>query len=111
MAIFIYSLMKIIELKDGLRRVDAEGSIIDIGEERSVNLKAGGEARVQESTLQDDSGSIKLSLWNDHIDSIKIGSKVIVGNGYVNSWQGEIRLNVGRYGSLTVDGAVVQSNS
>ena len=44
-------------------------------------------------------------------DSIKIGSKVIVGNGYVNSWQGEIRLNVGRYGSLTVDGAVVQSNS
>ena len=55
-------------LRDGQRKIDVEGTISDIAEAREVNLRAGGSARVTEAVLTDQSGSIKLSLWNDQIE-------------------------------------------
>ena len=52
--------------------------------------------------LKDETGQIKLSLWDDQIDMVKQGSKVRITNGYTNSFRGELRLNVGRYGKLEV---------
>ena len=94
--------MIIKDLRDGMRRVDAEGEISEMTDPRTVNLKTGGEARVADCMLRDDSGQIKLSLWDDQIDMVKQGSKVRVTNGYTNSFRGEVRLNVGRYGRLEV---------
>jgi replication factor A1 len=94
--------LKISELRDGMNRVDVEGAILNKSESRTVNLRRGGQAIVADCTLQDDSGSVKLSLWDDMIDQVKPGDKVVVENGYINSFRGEIRLNVGRYGRLQV---------
>ena len=94
--------MNVRDLRDGMRRVDAEGEIVEMAEPRTVNLRTGGEARVADCMLKDDSGQIKLSLWDDQIDMVKQGSKVRVTNGYTNSFRGELRLNVGKYGKLEV---------
>ena len=94
--------MNVADLRDGMRRVDAEGEIVEMSEPRSVNLRTGGEARVVDAQLKDGTGQIKLSLWDDQIDMVKQGSKVRVLNGYTNSFRGEVRLNVGRYGKLEV---------
>ena len=93
-------MVKISELKDNMRKVDVEGEIADISESRSVNLRVGGQAKVADATLKDEETSIKLTLWDDQIDQVHVGSKVKVENGYTNSFRGEIRLNVGRYGKL-----------
>ncbi len=95
-------MVKIAELKDNMRRVDVEGEIADIGETRSVNLRVGGQAKVADATLKDEEKSIKLTLWDDQIEQVHVGSKVKVENGYTNSFRGEIRLNVGRYGKLNL---------
>lgn len=94
--------MNIKDLRDGMRRVDAEGEIAEIAEPRTVNLKSGDEARVADCMLRDESGQIKLSLWDDQIDQVKPGSRVRITNGYTNSFRGELRLNVGKYGRLEV---------
>lgn len=94
--------LKIVELKDGMRRVDVEGTILEKGEPRTVNLRAGGQATVVECKIGDDSGSIKLSLWDDLIDKVNVGDRVKIENGYVSSFRGELRLNVGRYGRLYI---------
>jgi replication factor A1 len=94
--------MNIKDLRDGMRRVDAEGEIAEMAEPRSVNLKSGDQARVADCMLRDDSGQIKLSLWDDQIDQVRQGSRVRITNGYTNSFRGELRLNVGRYGKLEV---------
>jgi replication factor A1 len=85
-----------------MRRVDAEGEIVEISEPRTVNLRQGGEARVADTMLKDETGQIKLSLWDAQIDLVKQGSKVRVTNGYTNSFRGELRLNVGKYGKLEI---------
>lgn len=94
--------MRISEIRSGMSRVSVEASVVSISEPRTVNLRDGGTAKVADCTIQDDSGQIKLSLWEDQIDQVKAGSKITVENGYSRSFRGETTLNVGRYGKLNV---------
>ena len=91
------------QLRSGMTRLDTvEGTIESISEPRTVNLKAGGQAQVVDAILKDETGQIKLTLWDAQIKMVKAGSKVTVENGYINSFKGENSLNVGKYGKLNV---------
>lgn len=95
--------MKIAELRDGLRRIDVEAQIIEVSEPREVSSKFTGETyKVAEATIKDDSGTIKLVLWNEQIGQVKVNDTIKIENGYIKSFRGEIQLNVGRYGKLTI---------
>ena len=92
--------MNISELKTGMRGVSVVGKIVSISEPRTVNLRAGGTAQVADAVLSDDTGSIKLSLWDSQINQVKQGDKVSVENGYIQSFRGENSLNIGKYGKI-----------
>jgi replication factor A1 len=92
--------MKIADLKGEQSRVDVEGEIVDKGDIRSVNLRAGGTSNVADCTIRDESGSIKLTLWGDQINTVDVGDKVRIENGYTKAFRGEVQLNIGRYGKL-----------
>lgn len=91
--------MKIKELNAGQGNVEVEGTIKEIGETRTFN-KFGKDLSVANAILQDDSGSIKLTLWNDDVNRFKDGDKIKVVNGYVNEFQGEKQLTSGKFGSI-----------
>jgi len=91
------------QLRSGMTKLDTvEGTIESISEPRTVNLKAGGQAQVADAIIKDETGQIKLTLWDAQIKMVKPGSKVTVENGYINSFKGENSLNVGKYGKLNV---------
>ena len=92
--------MKIADLKGEQSKVDVEGEVVEKGETRTVNLRAGGQSDVADCTIKDDSGTIKLTLWGEQINSVDVGDKVKVENGYTKSFRGELQLNIGRYGKL-----------
>ncbi len=94
--------MKISELKSGMRRVSLSATVKEISEPREVMTKFGEASRVATAVISDESGSIKLTLWNKDIDKVSANSQVQVENGYVTTFRGENQLNVGRYGKLTV---------
>ncbi len=96
--------MKIIELKPGMRRVEIDARVVEVGETREVTTRFGEVSKVATATVADDSGSVKLSLWNEQIDQVKPNDNIKIENGYVTSFRGEAQLNVGRYGKLTVAG-------
>jgi len=83
-----------------MRRVDISGEITAMPDNRIVSLKAGGTATVCDATFSDGSSNIKLSLWDDDIKKCKVGDRVRVENGYTNSYRGEVKLNIGRFGKL-----------
>ena len=93
--------MKISDLKPRQNNVDVEGEVKSIEEAREFH-KFGKVGRVGNAILADDSGEIKLTLWNDDIDKVKVGSKVKITNGYVNEFQGEKQLTSGRFGKLEI---------
>jgi len=94
--------MMIKDLRDGMRTVEVEGEVIDISSSREVSLRTGGQAKVADAILKDDSGTIKLSLWDAQIEQVAKGARVKVTNGYINTFRGERQLNVGRYGKLDI---------
>jgi replication factor A1 len=59
--------------------------------------------KVATAVIADETGTVKLALWNDQINRVNVNDKVKVENGYVTSFKGEIQLNVGKYGKLTVE--------
>jgi replication factor A1 len=79
-----------------------EGIIGSISEPRTVNLKTGGQAQVVDAILKDDTGEIKLTLWDAQIKMVKQGSKIRIEIGYISTFRGENSLNVGKYGKLEV---------
>lgn len=92
------------QLKSGMTKLDkVEGTVENIGEPRTVNLKAGGQAQVADAILKDETGQIKLTLWDAQIKMVKAGSKVSIENGYISSFKGENSLNVGKFGKLNVE--------
>ena len=94
--------MKIVELRPGMKRVDLKGTIVEISERREVTTRFGDVSRVATAVLADESGRIKMSLWNENIDKVSVNSTVQIENGYVTTFRGENQLNVGRYGKITV---------
>ena len=97
--------MTISELSAGQGNVNVEGTIGEVGEVKTFN-KFGKELIVANAILKDDSGTIKLTLWNDEASKFKEGDQVKIENGYVNEFQGEPQLTAGKFGKIElVDGA------
>jgi len=95
--------MKIKELTNGLKRVNVEAKVLEKTATREVMSRYKNETlRVATAIISDDTGQIKLTLWNDQIEEVNENDTVKIENGYVTSFRGEIQLNVGKYGQLTV---------
>lgn len=94
--------MKVAELKPGMKGVNLIGRIEEISAPRQVTTRFGGMSRVADAILSDESGAVRMSLWNEQIDQVRPGDSIKVENGYVTSFRGEMQLNVGRYGKLSV---------
>jgi len=86
-----------------MRRVDLEAQVIQKSETREVRSRYTNETyRVADATMEDETGTVTLTLWNDQIDQVNVGDRVKIDNGYIKSFRGELQLNSGKYGSLTV---------
>ncbi len=93
--------MKISELTPGTGSVNLEAEVVGVEAPREIN-KMGRALKVANVTIQDDSGTITLVLWNDNIDRVKEGAKIKIENGYVNTWQDKSQLTLGKFGKLDV---------
>jgi len=91
------------DLQDGMKRVSVEAKVVDKGDPREVRSKYKDETyRIVDAVVADETGSIKLTLWNEQIEQVNVGDNVKIENGYVTSFKGETQLNVGKFGTLTV---------
>ena len=91
--------MNIAELQVKQGNVEVVGKIIEKAEPREFD-KFGKKGKVANAKLQDDSGAITLTLWNEQADEFNVGDTVKVSNGFVNEWQGEKQLTAGKFGKL-----------
>jgi replication factor A1 len=96
--------LKISDLRDGMKRVSVEARVDEKNEPRQVNSRYKDETyTVADVVVSDETGTIKLTLWNEQIDQVEVGNTVKVENGYITSFRGEIQLNVGKYGTMSVE--------
>jgi replication factor A1 len=96
--------LEIKDLRNGMKRVTVEAKVVEKSDPREVKSRYKDETyQVADAIIADETGSIKLTLWNEQIDQVKVDNKVKIENGYVTSFKGEVQLNVGKFGKLTVE--------
>ena len=81
--------------------ISIEGKIVNISEPRRVNTRYGPRS-VADAMLEDETGSIKLSLWEEKIESIHIGDSIKIDDAYVTEFRNELQLNIPRSGKLEI---------
>ncbi len=95
--------VKVGELTPDSRAVNVLAKIISKSEIRDIAAGRDGAAhRVSDALVADETGCIYLTLWDDNITKVNEGDMVSVKNGYINLFRGNMRLNIGRYGTLEV---------
>jgi ssDNA-binding replication factor A large subunit len=97
---------KIGDLGESMGSVNVAALATQVGEERGFVRRDGTEGKVVSVLLEDDTGTVRLSLWDDDADkaqNISEGTRIIVENGYTRSGYGGIDLNVGRNGRIHID--------
>ena len=95
------TLTKVRDLTPSSKQVNVHAKVVNVGEPKEVMGKYGDPRKVAEAVIGDDTAMITLSLWNEQIGTIAKDDVVMIDNGYVSLVRGHMRLNVGRYGSMT----------
>jgi len=94
-------IQKIADLKDGMNEVVVIGDVINVSQSRKVQRKKDGkELTIATALLQDETGQIKLNLWNEQIPKVKLHEKIRIEFGYVNSYNNTLQLNLGFAGRI-----------
>jgi replication factor A1 len=78
-----------------------EATITAISPVRDVTT-ARGPGRVADATLQDDTGTITLTLWGDDIARYSVGQKIKISDGWVKDFRGKLQISAGRTGKITI---------
>lgn len=94
--------MKIDELKPYMNDVEIKAKIAELKEAREIMTKFGTATTLTEATLEDDSGSVKLTLWGNQAEGIEEGSEVEIKGGFTKEFRDELQLGIGKKGSIKV---------
>lgn len=89
------------DLKVGQGKVNIEAVVKSIEGTRAFQ-KYGKELKVANAIISDESGNMKLTLWNDEITKVSVGDKIKITNGFVNEFNGEKQITAGKFGKLEV---------
>ncbi|MGD9396634.1 MAG: single-stranded DNA-binding protein [Candidatus Thorarchaeota archaeon] len=91
----------IAELKPGMKSVNITFKVMNTSEEREVESRKTGETyRVVDAQVGDSTGVILMPIWNETIDEIEEGVTYNLSNGYTGLFRGNLRLQLGKFGSI-----------
>lgn len=86
-----------LEARKGFDELVAD--VISVSDARDVR---NGELKVADAEIKDESGTTKLTLWNDEIGKVKTGDKIKITKGWTNEYQGNLSVSAGKFGTLEV---------
>jgi len=92
--------LNIRDLKPGMNHVNIRVRVLSISEPKQITTGTGIEHEILEAKVEDETGSTALVLWDEKIIPIKVGDALQIENGFVTSFKGEWRINVGKYGEV-----------
>jgi replication factor A1 len=85
-----------------MKQVSLKAKVVEIAKPQHVFTRFGNYASVANALLADETGTIKLCLWNEQIGSISLGDTVQIDNVNVSMFRGERQLRIGKKGTLSI---------
>jgi replication factor A1 len=91
------------DLRTGMRHVNLKAKILQVAEPKHVFTRYGNHASVAKASIADETGTIKLCLWNGQIGSVSAGDTVQIENARVSAFGGEKQMSLEKTGTLNVE--------
>jgi replication factor A1 len=88
------------DVRSGMNHVNLKAKILAVAEPRRVVTRYGNYADVAKALIADETGTIKLCLWNEQISAVSVGDTVEIGNARASMFKGERQLTLGMKGLL-----------
>jgi len=88
------------DLRTGMSQINLKAKVLEIPASKLVFTRFGNYASVANALIADETGTIKLCLWNEQISSISIGDTIQLENARASTYRGERQLNIGKNGTL-----------
>jgi replication factor A1 len=95
--------MEIKDLQANQGNIDIVAVVMTKDEPRTFE-KFGKQGRVANAMIKDETGEVKITLWNDDIDTVNIGDKIHIQNGWCSEYRDEKQLSSGKFGKIEVVG-------
>jgi len=89
-------------LRFGMKGVDVKATIVEVPPIKPVISRWGSECYVSNVMIADETGAIRLSLWNKRIDKVRVGDEVELTNCYVSQFAGQPQLKLRRKSTISV---------
>ena len=89
------------DVRSGMIHVSLKAKILEVAEPTRVVTRYGKYASVAKALLWDETGTIRLCLWNEQIGSVSVGDTVRIENAQASLFKGERQLSIGTRGLLT----------
>ena len=100
--------MQIKDLQARQGDIELVAKVIEKAQPRNFE-KFGKQGKVCNAKLQDETGKVTLTLWNEDVDKVNVGDTIKLSKGYVGEWQGELQLSAGKFGTIEVTKGVQSS--
>jgi replication factor A1 len=94
--------MQINELKAGMNDVKLKAKITELKEPREIMTKFGTTTTLTEATLEDETGTVKLTLWGKQADGLENDQEVEINGGFTKEFREELQVGIGKRGSIKV---------
>jgi len=91
------------DLRAKMRGVSLTARVVEVPPKGLIHTRYDEESFVSNILLADDTGNIRLSLWNSRIDEVAVGDTLKIENATVAVFQGELQLRISRWGTMSVD--------
>jgi len=89
------------DLRVGMKRINIKARVLEVSQPRVVPTRFGFYANVTNVLITDETGTIRLPLWNKQADEISAGDLIQVENANVIAFRGVRQLKVGRSGKVS----------
>lgn len=90
------------DLRHGMKKVNLEAKVLETAKPSTVQTRYGNSATVTNAWIADETGKIKLCLWNEQADFVTVGDTVQIKNASVSTFKGERQLRLGKNGTVSV---------
>jgi len=88
------------DLRAGMNNVSLKAKVLEVTQPKHVVTRYGNLATLAKALIADETGKIKLCLWNEQIDSVAAGDTVQIENARTSTFRGERQLSLGKKGTL-----------
>jgi replication factor A1 len=93
---------RIQDLRHGLKKVCVEAEITEKCIPMIVHTQYGNNVQLTNASISDQTGKIKLCLWNEQADFAKVGDAIRIEGASVTTFKGERQLRLGKKGTIIV---------